>query len=989
MKALLKLILYVSGFVVVLVVAAALWLANLDANEHKDWISNKVQEETGRNLLLDGDINVTLYPWLGLEANKVTFSNATGFGSEPFFYADYLKLRIKLLPLLQEKYEIDTASIHGAVINLGRNEQGTNWDDLASKEEQQSSSGFPLAAVALGGLDIKDARVSWHDQTTDTRYDVKEINISTGELVYGEPIDLLLALSATANKPALSGNIQLQNTITYDIDNGRYTIEPLGLSGRINSENIPGGSTEISLSSILEVKLEEDVASLSGLQLDILGTRIKGDVNASKLQSPTPSVQASLDVKGDDLSRLFKVLEIEPLASQLASLADRSFSLKTSLDADMERGDVDVSQFIVSLLGANINGDIKARNIQSETPGFKGMIQASGPDLPSLLQVVGQLAGGESPLAHYGQQLSGVDNKAFVVNADFDADMKSGDIDIPVLSIKTLGIDVAGKLKAKDMQSKSGAVDGRLSVEGKQLEKVLQALDQKDLAGVLQSVNFETGLSGTSNNLQLKPLSLNAIVSGKQIPNSPVTLSLNADTNLNLDKETLDLNNLTLKGLGLNVTGKLNVDKLQTAQNFSGQVNIASFNLRKLMQQLNQEVPVTADKKVLQKVALNSQFSGSKNSLNIREFALRLDDTKLNGNFSLSDYAKPAYRFGIDIDRINVDRYLPPQAEGKNKKPVTPETAAGAAAQLPVELLRSLDVKGDVNIGKLTISNARLTDVKLKLDGKDGKIKMDPIAANLYQGKYSGNINLNATKKLPRITINSKLFGVQAEPLLKDVTGEAKLRGTGDFSAALIAVGANTDTMKKTLNGQMSFNFRDGALIGFNLGKIMRQGKSLKDTFTLSVSEKEETDLSDISGNPVAKNGVIRLDDLQGSAPGLRLNGKGVLANLPKNNLNYKVTASIVATSTGQGGKQLEEGKLEGIPLDCTFKGSLDQPKRRCDASKLVAAFAQNLLKGLINLPGKAIPGNAANDAQGGAATEDPAQKLQEGLDALKGIFGK
>lgn len=990
MKLLLKLILYLSGLLLVVVFAAGLWLANLDPNEHKDWVSNKVYEDTGRTLNLDGDISLTFYPWLGLEAADVTFSNAAGFGSEPFFHADYLKFRIKLMPLLQEKYEIDTGSIHGAVINLARNKDGVNnWDDLVKEQAEQDSSGFALTAIVLGGLDIKDAKLSWDDQTTDTRYSLSELNVSTGELVYGEPIDVALSVNMQANKPAVSGTVRLNNTITYDLDKGRYDIAPLKLTGKINSANIPGGVTEFSMASKIAMNLQDDLADISELELDILGVQMAGEINISQLQSPTPSVKAVLDVKGEDLARLFKVAEVEPLASQLMRLADRSFSLNTSIDMDMQRGDVDISRLSANLLGAQLKGDIKARNIQSVTPGIKSTLQASGPDLPALLQVAGQLSADGAVLAQYGQQLSSLKNKSFSVNVDFDADMKSGDIDVPVLSIQALGADIDGNLKANDMDSDAGSVSGKLSVNAKQLPALLTAIDQKDLAQSLQSINFETVVNGTRENLSLQPMALDAVFSGQQISTAPVTLALRADTNINLESDKLALNNFNVKGLGLNVSGNIQADNISNSPEYAGQINIAQFNLRKLLKQLNQDVPQTADKKVLQKLALNTSFSGSDKALNIRELALVLDQTKLNGKFSLTNFEAPAYRFGINIDQINIDRYMSPQAKGKANKPVTPETAAGAAAQLPVELLRKLDVQGDVNIGSLIVSNARLSKVKLSLNGKDGKIKMDPVSANLYQGKYSGNINLDATRKLPRLTFNSKLAGIQVEPLLQDVTGEAKVRGQGDFSAALIAVGKNSDTMKKTLNGQMSFHFRDGAIKGFNLGKIMRQGKSLKDTFTLNVSEKEETDLSDITGNPVAKNGVITLNDLKGNSPGLRLSGEGILADLGRNTLDYNVTASIVATSTGQGGKQLQEGKLEGIPLDCRFRGSLDNPKRKCDASKLVAAFAQQLIKGLIGLPKKAIPGTNATDGQTTTADDDPAKQLQQGLDALKGIFGK
>ena len=128
----------------------------------------KVQQQTGRTLALDGDIKLTFYPWLGLEANGVTLGNAAGFGDQPFFHTKHVKFRIKLLPILQKQYEVDTIHIDGAVINLAKNKQGVNnWDDLIGAEPKHQQS-LPQAALVLGGLDSEAARLPWQDESTAT-----------------------------------------------------------------------------------------------------------------------------------------------------------------------------------------------------------------------------------------------------------------------------------------------------------------------------------------------------------------------------------------------------------------------------------------------------------------------------------------------------------------------------------------------------------------------------------------------------------------------------------------------------------------------------------------------------------------------------------------------------------------------------------------------------------------------------------------------------
>ena len=962
MKKFITVILGIVGLVVVLVIALAIFVATLDPNDYKDTIAEQVQKETGRQISLNGDIRLSYYPWLGIELNDVTLANPAAFGKEPFLHVDHALVRVKTLPLLQNHYEIDTVQLYGANINLEKNSKGiTNWQDLGGGSGGAKKEGkpLPLSSLVLGGVDIKDARISWQDGSSGARYDIKDLDLSTGQLVYGKPIDLKMSLAASANKPAISGDASMTGTIDYDTDNQSATIKPLQLTANLNSNNIPGGSTKLSLSSEVGVDLKAGTLAVKQMLLDVLGMTVAGNINAEKIQSPAPSVKSSVDIKGSDLALLFKVAEIEPLATQLAGLRDRQFKFKSVVDADLDRGDVNVPEFSASLLGADIKGQVKAQNVRSKTPAVQGELNASGPDLPTLMQVAGQFQGGkEAVLVKYGKQLAAIPagQKAFTVDTWVDADLKTGDVNVPRLTVKALGVDVSGNVKASGMQDKNGNVAGKLSVSGRNLAKVLAALDQKSLSEVLQDFNLQTSVNGNRNDLNLKPVALTATFAGKQIPNSPVKLAMNADTRVSLEKEELHLDDFSVKGLGLNVGGKLDASNIMKDPRFQGQLKVAQFNLRQLMRELQIKLPRTADNQTLRKVALSSSFSGSKKNVDVKNLVFNLDDTTLKGNLAVNNFDKPVSEFDLNVDKLDADRYLPPKPKG-NKQ--TQQQADEEATKLPVDTLRSLNANGKLHIGHFVISNIKMNNVQMVLNGKDGVVKLNPITASLYRGTHKGDITINAKdkKKQPQLTINTALKDVQIEPLLVDVTGKRKVRGTGDFSANLVATGENTDRIKRTLNGKMSFSFRDGALIGFNLGKIMRMGDQLKDNMSLKVSDKEETDFTEITGHPVVKNGVIRLNDLNAKSPAMRISGKGVLTNLPKNTLNYTVTARIVATSKGQGGKDITEGKLEGVPLPCHFTGSLDNPKRNCDASKLIAALGLRMIKGLTNLPGKIVPG--------------------------------
>ncbi len=995
---LIKLLFWLVGLAVIVIAAAVFLITTIDPNEHKDWIADKFHEKTGRSISLGGPVALTLYPWLGLEASEVSIADTGEFGAGPFVNLDYIKLRIKSLPLLRAEYEVDTIVVRGADINLVRNEQGiANWDDHDGFDEgtdnrdevKRDKPLLPLAAVALGGVAIEDARITLDDQQAAARYEVSDLDVSTAELKYGEPVDINMSFSGRSSSPELDATVALAGIITYATDAQRFSIDPLDVNAVIKGRNIPGGRTSAKLSTAVDVNLDAETVTLSDFILSALDAAVRGNLSAQRIGSPTPAIGATLNAQGSDLGILFKVAEIEPLASQLAGLADRSFQISATLDADFQRGDIDLSELSANLLGAVISGEVKARNIHSDTPGYQGELNARGPDLPTLMQVLGQFQGGEdAALTGYGKKLAAIPAKAFRVTTVFDADLKSGDVSVPNLSLEALGINATGALDARNMKSRKGTVEGNLNVKGNRIAGLLTALDQADLAQVLQSVELDARVQGTSAGIALEPMSLQAVFAGKDIPGSPATMTLNADTRFDLDQETLVFDEFTLHGLGLESAGHVEFNNIFGEPGAGGKVEVQPFNLRRLAQQLRQELPVTKDNKTFTNVSLAGRFDSSASGLNLDQLVLQVDDTRLTGEFRMNDATpKPVVQFDLNMDKLNLDRYLRAGSE-KRQGPAQSGKKGGKIAALPFIAAGATEMDGDLSIDRLIVLNARLDGFRLQLRARDGVLHADPVTAALYEGRLTGSVDLDVNSAIPRLTLNSELTGIQAEPLLKDMKGKARLRGRGNFTTALSATGTSFDAMKRSLDGRMSINLTEGAVTGLNLGRTLRRWKQFREGKVITLNETAATDFTEFTGNPVAKDGIIRMDDLALKAPAFRLQGTGVLADLHSGTIDYQARATVVNTAKGAGGKELAE--LEGLELPLKVSGSLDNPKIRLDWEDILSGLLLNKVFDVLDLP---LPGTGEPEGQeNGTDSEeefglDPVKELLK--EGLKGIFKK
>ena len=56
-------------------------------------------------------------------------------------------------------------------------------------------------------------------------------------------------------------------------------------------------------------------------------------------------------------------------------------------------------------------------------------------------------------------------------------------------------------------------------------------------------------------------------------------------------------------------------------------------------------------------------------------------------------------------------------------------------------------------------------------------------------------------------------------------------------------------------------NFSEGAVTGFNLARTLHQWKQFIKGGIIDLRETAATDFSVLTGNPVAKAGIIRMDD--------------------------------------------------------------------------------------------------------------------------------
>ena len=88
------------GFAALFILASIALFLFFDPNDFREDISKTVKSQTGRDLIIEGDISLDVFPWLAVEVGKASLGNAPGFGNEPMASFERASFSVRLLPVI-------------------------------------------------------------------------------------------------------------------------------------------------------------------------------------------------------------------------------------------------------------------------------------------------------------------------------------------------------------------------------------------------------------------------------------------------------------------------------------------------------------------------------------------------------------------------------------------------------------------------------------------------------------------------------------------------------------------------------------------------------------------------------------------------------------------------------------------------------------------------------------------------------------------------
>jgi AsmA protein len=199
--------------------------------------------------------------------------------------------------------------------------------------------------------------------------------------------------------------------------------------------------------------------------------------------------------------------------------------------------------------------------------------------------------------------------------------------------------------------------------------------------------------------------------------------ALIAELNLDMANQLFHMPVFDMRANGFRMTGAMQGSGIRDNPAFSGEFNIVEFSPRELLQVLGQPVPQSADEAVLMKASAVFGLTAGRDQITLKPLFLQLDDSVAKGGLTVRDLAAPRVEFALDVDGINMDRYLPPPDM---------EPALGGGAPWPFAYLRGLDMDGDLHIGRLQAFSLSSVDVRLTVKTRGNEVRVDQTGVHRY-----------------------------------------------------------------------------------------------------------------------------------------------------------------------------------------------------------------------------------------------------------------
>jgi len=455
---LLRIFKWVAGILLTLIILIGLAMLILpqviDPNDYRDDITKLVRDKTGRELTLNGDLSMSVFPWLGIRTEQLSLSQPEEIGGS--------MMQVETAVVLEQP-QLRFVTLANGVNSLSGLTDSEAENEVETVEDESAD---PAKALALGiqGVEITNGHLEWDDRSAQQHYQLNDFNLVTGNLIGDELADInlsgtVLDLSG-GNAEVPDMMLSMSGKALIDIDNLLVTVKDLVSEVTYDAYELAAELSDVNFD-----------ANTSLLNASALTIKAAGAVDTTSFDTTTILNTLSFDLD----AALLKVNGLS--VDAVGSLAETNFDTKTTL-ASMSYN-LDVSQANVSELA--VKGSYDNLPLSLLVPDIAANVEAQTASLSSIKFAMDDLNANISNLkvTHF------IDNLA-----------ATGSLDIPGFNVASLLKKLEIDYQAADetaLNNVAFSTNFDAGLEKTALDKIKLTLDQTSLVGDFSASNYMDG----------------------------------------------------------------------------------------------------------------------------------------------------------------------------------------------------------------------------------------------------------------------------------------------------------------------------------------------------------------------------------------------------------------------------------------------------------------------------------------------------------------
>lgn len=377
MKKALKITGIIVGILVLIVLVLAVMLSFLlNPNHFKDDIARIVHKKTGRELVIQGDVKLSVFPWLGVQIGSSELSNAKGFGAVPFAAVNETDVHMAFWPLLHRRIQVGEVKVEGVSLDLERDADGhSNWQDISDHLARNGAAAGgedeePGFTVDLSGADIgvSDSQVRWTDAQKHQQYTISDFSMKMGAFTPAQPFALQSAFDFTGTNPALQGHVDFSGNASADLEHHIYSSDDAKLEVQAKGDPVPGSQVDALMQwQHAALNTDQDSMALNGFSLGAYGFKLQVEAQGKDV-SKQPSFNGTLKVASFSPRDVLKALGHPGLTNTRDPAAFGNAVASTSFVAS--GSSLALSSLDMTLDNSHITGSVAVKDFKTEALSF-------------------------------------------------------------------------------------------------------------------------------------------------------------------------------------------------------------------------------------------------------------------------------------------------------------------------------------------------------------------------------------------------------------------------------------------------------------------------------------------------------------------------------------------------------------------------------------------------------------------------------------------